>query len=136
MDVTKLLFIGLLSAVFSCHVQLLNLMQQWWRLDEQRRRLLLLLATPTANFSRRQQQRTRVSGGSGRSQVGPLPGRIILKNQVVIEEEWRENCRMSRTALVSLSEMLFPHIQRQVTVMCLHVDVVKKNGPHSLLPGR
>ena len=53
-----LLFIGLLSAVFGCHVQLLNLMQQRRLLDEQRSRLLLLLATPTATFSRRQQRRT------------------------------------------------------------------------------
>ena len=44
MDVTKLLFTDLLSAVFSCHVQLLNLMQQRRHLDEQRRRLLLSLA--------------------------------------------------------------------------------------------
>ena len=45
MDVSKLLFIDLLSAVFGCHVQLPNLMQQCRCLDEQRRRLLLLLAT-------------------------------------------------------------------------------------------
>ena len=60
MDLTKLLlFIGLLSAVFGCHVRLLNQIQQWRHLDEQRRRRLLLLATTTATFSRKQQRHAR-----------------------------------------------------------------------------
>ena len=63
-----------------------------------------------------------VSGGSGRGQVGQAPAWWdIFENQVVIEQIFR----ISLTALLSLSEMLRSHIQGQVTVMRLPVDVVK-----------
>lgn len=49
-----------------------------------------------------------------------------FENEVVVAEEWRENFRMSRTALLSLSELLRPHIEGRTTIMRLPVSVVKK----------
>uniref|UniRef100_A0A3B3E024 Putative nuclease HARBI1 n=1 Tax=Oryzias melastigma TaxID=30732 RepID=A0A3B3E024_ORYME len=46
--------------------------------------------------------------------------------KVVLLDEWRENFRMSRLSLLSLSELLRPHIEGQPTVMRSPVDVVKK----------
>ena len=47
-------------------------------------------------------------------------------NEVMIAEEWRENFRMSRSSLLSLSELLRPYIELKETVMRAPIDVVKK----------
>ena len=47
-------------------------------------------------------------------------------DEVVIAEEWRENFRMSRVSLLSLRELLRPHIEGQETIMRSPVNVVKK----------
>lgn len=44
----------------------------------------------------------------------------------VVEEEWRLNFRMSRASLVSLAELLRPHIEGVPTVMRAPVDVLTK----------
>uniref|UniRef100_A0A3B3D670 DDE Tnp4 domain-containing protein n=1 Tax=Oryzias melastigma TaxID=30732 RepID=A0A3B3D670_ORYME len=46
--------------------------------------------------------------------------------EVILPDEWRENFRMSRLSLLSLSELLRAHIEGQTTVMRSPVDVVKK----------
>lgn len=45
---------------------------------------------------------------------------------VVAPEEWRENFRMSRSALVDLSDRLRPHVEGATTNMRRPVDVLKK----------
>uniref|UniRef100_A0A3Q1EY48 Putative nuclease HARBI1 n=1 Tax=Acanthochromis polyacanthus TaxID=80966 RepID=A0A3Q1EY48_9TELE len=60
-----------------------------------------------------------------------MPGRTAswwenFEMEVVLPEEWRKNFRMSRASLLSLSELLRPHIEGQTTVMRSPVDVVKK----------
>nr|XP_023651694.1 putative nuclease HARBI1 [Paramormyrops kingsleyae]XP_023651695.1 putative nuclease HARBI1 [Paramormyrops kingsleyae] len=47
-------------------------------------------------------------------------------NESVVPEEWQENFRMSRTALLILSEKLRPNIEGKKTQMRSPVDVVKK----------
>ena len=47
-------------------------------------------------------------------------------NEVMIAVEWRENFRMSRSSLLSLSELLRPYIEGKETVMRAPIDVVKK----------
>ena len=47
-------------------------------------------------------------------------------NEVMIAEEWRENFRMSRSSLLSLSELLHPYIEGEETVMRAPIDVVEK----------
>lgn len=44
----------------------------------------------------------------------------------MLPEEWRENFRMSRSSLLSLSELLRPHIEGQTSVMRSPVSVVKQ----------
>uniref|UniRef100_A0A667XT45 Putative nuclease HARBI1 n=1 Tax=Myripristis murdjan TaxID=586833 RepID=A0A667XT45_9TELE len=47
-------------------------------------------------------------------------------SEVVAPEEWRENFRMSRSALVNLSERLRPHVEGVKTQMRSPVDVLTK----------
>lgn len=56
-----------------------------------------------------------------------------FENEVVISEEWRENFHMSKTSLLSLSELLHPHIEGKTTVMRSPVSVVKKSCLHTVL---
>ena len=44
-------------------------------------------------------------------------------NGVVVEEEWKENFRMSRTNFYNLAGLLRPYLERQVTVMREPVSV-------------
>ena len=43
----------------------------------------------------------------------------------MIEEEWRENFKMSKTSLLKLAEELRPYIERKETIMRSPLDVVK-----------
>ena len=44
----------------------------------------------------------------------------------MIEEEWRENFRMSKTSLLKLAEELRPYIEGKETIMRSPLDVVKQ----------
>ena len=66
-----------------------------------------------------------------RRQVWTRPGRTSLWWDKFVEGEvddhaWRENFRMSKDALVALSEELRPYIEGQTTNMRAPVDVLKK----------
>ena len=47
----------------------------------------------------------------------------------MIEEEWRENFKMSKTSLVKLAEELRPYIEGKETIMRSPVDVPLQNKP-------
>ncbi|XP_012673802.2 putative nuclease HARBI1 [Clupea harengus] len=47
-------------------------------------------------------------------------------NGVVVDNEWRENFRMSRTSLVALSEELRPYIEGQKTNMRAPIETLKR----------
>ena len=54
-------------------------------------------------------------------------------NSTMIEEEWRENFRMSKTSLLKLAEKLRPYNKGKETIMRSPVDVVRKNCLNSIL---
>ena len=66
-------------------------------------------------------EQTITEGDSGRDQEGQAHG-----NGTMIEEEWRENFRMSKTSLLKLAEELRPYIEGKETIMRSPVDVVKQ----------
>lgn len=41
----------------------------------------------------------------------------------MLEEEWKENFRMSRLSFFNLADLLHPYIERQVTIMHIPVAV-------------
>ena len=47
-----------------------------------------------------------------------------FEKEVFLPEEWHENFRMSRSSLLSLSELLHPSIEGQTTVMRSPVSLV------------
>ncbi|KAM3877026.1 uncharacterized protein ACN63O_012576 [Diretmus argenteus] len=47
-------------------------------------------------------------------------------NDVVLDAEWRENFRMSRSSVVALSEELRPHIEAETTNMRTSIDPLKR----------
>ena len=44
-------------------------------------------------------------------------------NGIMLEEEWKENFRMSRVSFYNLANLLHPHIERQVTIMRRPISV-------------
>ena len=72
-----------------------------------------LLLPPTRRASPRHRQRRWFWVRPGRTAVWWEN----FENEVVVPEEWRENFRMSRSLLLSLSELLRPYIEGEMTVM-------------------
>ncbi|KAM4555658.1 putative nuclease HARBI1 [Odontesthes bonariensis] len=73
----------------------------------------------------------RVTRRATRRRFWVRPGRTSswwdnFVNGVVLEEEWKENFRMSRPSLVALSEELRPHIEGQTTNMREAIAPLKK----------
>lgn len=104
----------LLTAVVTCiqiHAQLA------YCIAEQRRQNAIICRTLLMTTLPRHRSRLH------RGRFWTRPGRTSswwdnFENEVVvIAEEWRENFRMSRTLLLSLSERLYPHIEGKTTVM-------------------
>ena len=62
----------------------------------------------------------------GVSRSPAKPRRFWTRPRKVVEEEWRENFRMSRTSLYALAVKLRPYIQGQKTRMRSAIDVVQK----------
>lgn len=50
----------------------------------------------------------------------------MFVNQVVVPEEWRQNFRMSRLALVQLSKILRPFVKGETTRLRVLVNVLTK----------
>ncbi|KAK7922006.1 hypothetical protein WMY93_008908 [Mugilogobius chulae] len=122
----SVLLLALVQSLFAClflQTQLLLLV------EEQRRKSALesvILHRITQPPPRRHATRER-----RRRRFWVRPGRTAswwenFEMQIVLPDEWRENFRMSRSSLLSLSELLRPHIEGQSTIMRAPVDVVKK----------
>uniref|UniRef100_A0A1A7XR36 Uncharacterized protein n=1 Tax=Iconisemion striatum TaxID=60296 RepID=A0A1A7XR36_9TELE len=59
------------------------------------------------------------------------PGRTAswwenFEQEMLLPEEWRNNFRMSRSSLLSLSDLLHPHIEGKSTVMRSLISGTKK----------
>ncbi|XDV36622.1 hypothetical protein PO909_006368 [Leuciscus waleckii] len=94
--------------------QLLHYVEEQRRMSARRSAILQqLLLPPTRRTSPRHRQRRRFWVRSGRTAVWWEN----FENEDVVPDEWRENCRMSRSSLLSLSELLRPYIEAETTVM-------------------
>ena len=117
---------SLLSSLIAClelNVALINLQAVAVRTRQNVLQSLLLF--------NRQQQLERRHNPYRRQRFWIRPGRMSawwdnFVNETFIPEECHENFRMSRTSLLSLSELLRPYIEGETTRMRSPVDVVKK----------
>lgn len=106
----------------------LHLQQLLYDMEEQRRRsarrsaFLLQLSLPRRRCFAWQRRRRRFWIRPGRTAVWWEN----FEKEVVLPEEWHENLRMSRSSLLSHSELLRPTIEGQTTVMRSPVSVLKK----------
>lgn len=114
----------LLRAILACvllQIKLAQCIDQQRRIRARRAAIMeLLLTEGDRPYIHRQRRRFWIR-----------PGRTALwwdnfVSGLVVPEEWRENFRMSQSSLLSLAEMLRPHIQGQNTHMRASVDVAKK----------
>lgn len=124
------LLLGLLSSLMACvqlNLALLNLHFNYLR---RRLNIIRLLSLSESRIGR-----LKLLKRAGR-QTRPRrfwvrPGRTSawwnnFVSQTVIEEEWRENFRMSRGSLYKLADELRPYIEGKETIMRSPVDVVKQ----------
>ncbi|XP_037553265.1 protein ALP1-like [Nematolebias whitei] len=122
----EVLIVTLVQAIFAClflQAQLLQQMELQRRKSVWRSALLQQLSLPIRRHNTAIQRRRR--------RFWIRPGRTAgwwenFEKEIVLPQEWRENFRMSRSSLLSLSELLLPYIQGKSTVMRSPVCVVKK----------
>ena len=116
---TELLSLVLL---LSCLLVLQQISQatmiEYGRLHAQRQLLLTQLIDKTTRECPRKERRPR--------RFWIRPGRTSLwwdnfLSGIMLEEEWKENFRMSRASFFNLVSMLRPFIEKQVTVMRIPV---------------
>ena len=114
----------ILAILLSCLLVLQQINQavmiEYSRLHHQRRLLLMQLMDTTPRKCPRRVRRQR--------RFWIRPGRTSLwwdnfLNGIVLEEEWKENFRMSRVSFFNLVGLLRPYIERQVTIMHNPVSV-------------
>ena len=96
------------------------IMMEYRRLQDQRRLLLTQVMDTTRRKLPRKERKQR--------RFWIRPGRTSLwwdnfLNGVMLEEEWKENFRMSRVSFLNLASLLRPYIQRQDTIMRNSVTV-------------
>ena len=125
------MLLGLLSSLIAClklNVAMLNLNFNYLRT---RLSIMRLLAISDSGI-----RRQRLLKRAGRQLARPRrfwvqPGRTsawwdILVGGIMIEEEWRENFRMSRGSLYKLADELSLYIEGKQTIMRTPVDVIKQ----------
>ena len=107
---------------------------------------LLLLTYATKIYHRRRRLLHNVIGFSAlRSKAGKVkkkrrrrrfwvrPGRTSLwwdnlRGGVAVDEEWKENFRMSKSSFFKLCDELRPHLEKKATIMWSPIDVEKQVG--------
>ena len=94
----------------------LSLLQKRWVEIEKRRRILTVLLLDTKKRKKKRRQR----------RFWTRPGRTSwwqsFKNYLVVEEEWRENFRLSKTTVNKLCNELRPFLQKKRTSMRAPLD--------------
>ena len=119
------LLVALISILISCvqiNAAVINLQNKYVR---DRHNVLKLLSMNTGLH------KVKKRGKHRRRRFWTRPGRTSawwdnFTNGTMIEEEWRENFRMSKTSLLSLAEELRPFIAGKETIMRSPLDVVKQ----------
>ena len=124
-QVVSSLLIALISSLISCvqlNVAVINLRNKYLR---DRQVVLRLLSMNSGHH------KLKKRANHHRRRFWTRPGRtsawwVNFINGTMIEEEWRENFRMSKTSLLKLAEELRPYIEGKETIMRSPVDVVKQ----------
>ena len=124
-QVASSLLIALISSLISCvqlNVAVINLRDKYLR---DRQDVLRLLSMSSGHH------KLKKRANHHRRRFWRRPGRTSawwdnFINGTMIEEEWRENFRMSKTSLLKLAEELRPYIEGKETIMRSPVDVVKQ----------
>ena len=119
------LLVALISSLISCvqiNAAVINLHNQYIR---DRQDVLRLLSMNSGHH------KVKKRANHHRRRFWTRPGRTSawwdnFINGTMIEEEWRENFRMSKTSLLKLAEELRPYIEGKETIMRSPVDVVKQ----------
>ena len=117
--------IALISSLISCvqlNVAVINLRNKYLR---DRQDVLRLLSMNSGH------RKLKKGANHHQRRFWTRPGRTSawwdnFINGTMIEEEWRENFRMSKTSLLKLAEELRPYIEGKETIMRSPVDVVKQ----------
>ena len=123
--VVSSVLIALISSLMSCvqiNAAVINLHNQYFR---DRQDVLRLLSMNSGHH------KLKKRANHHRRRFWMRPGRTSawwdnFINGTMIEEEWRENFRMSKTSLLKLAEELRPYIEGKETIMRSPVDVVKQ----------
>ena len=118
------LLVALFSSLISCvpiNPAVINLHNQYIRDRQDVLRLLSMNSGHHKVTKRANHHRRRFWTRPGRTRA--WWDKFI--NGTMIEEEWRENFKMSKTSLLKLAEELRPYIERKETIMRSPLDVVK-----------
>ena len=111
----------LLSCLILLKQILMTTMADYRRLHHQGQLLFVQLA---CTIQRRRPKRERRQWWFwARSGWTSLWWNKFFLNGIILEEEWKENFRMSRVSFYNLSNLLRPHIERQVTIMRRPISV-------------
>lgn len=122
--------LGLISSLVACLQLNYTLINHHFHYCKRRLEILKLLSISDES-KRRGKQLKRVRRQPRPRRFWIRPGRTSawwdnFVDQTVIEEEWRENFRMSRGSLHKLADNLRPYIEGKTTIMRTPVDVVKQ----------
>jgi len=130
--VASLLIVALISSLISCvpiNAAVINLHNQYIR---DRQDVLRLLSMNSGHH------KVKKRANHHRRRFWTRPGRTSawwdnFINGTMIEEEWRENFRMSKTSLLKLAEELTLYIEGKDSIMRSPVDVVEASCLNSIL---
>ena len=128
--VTIALLLGLISSLVTCVQLTLAIFSVHFNYCKRKLDIFRLISMSDARI-RRYKQVKRAGKQFRRRRFWVRPGRTSawwdnFVRQTVIEEEWRENFRMSRRSLHELADELRPYIEGKTTIMRSPVDVVKQ----------
>ena len=128
MESWNLLFVMLLLNLISLnHIHLTMLVRATERYYQRRRLICELIGFSGPQMKRKMKKRRK------RRRFWIRPGRTSLwwdnlRAGLSIEEEWKENFRMSRSSFFKLCDELRPHIEKKTTTMRSPIDVEKQVG--------
>ena len=122
--------LALVSNIVACVQVTLAILTVRTKYMKQRSDILKLLALSDERTGR-QKQLKRLKRQPRPRRLWVRPGRTSawwdnFVSQTVVEEEWRENFRMSRSSLYKLADQLRPYIEGKTTNMRAPIEVVKQ----------
>ena len=124
------LLLGLISSLIACVQVNFAMLTVHLNYVKERANIFKLLSLSDGRIGR-QRQLKRLGRQPRPRRFWVRPGRTSawwdnFVGEIVIQEEWRENFRMSRSSLYELADQLRPYIEGRTTIMRAPVDVVKQ----------